>query len=120
MVIDYLLTLIPVITSTTGIVIISKIAIGVVKHVAKKKNEEAEELRRQNQLLKEQNLELKNTLARIEDKVTSNVRNQEIIIKEVGMVVDEQRKANEENAKIVDSGTTIRNELRTLLEAKKE
>ena len=36
------------------------------------------------------------------------------------MLVDAQRKSNEEASKIIDSGTVIRNELRTLLQAKKE
>ena len=120
MIVDYLLTLVPVITSTTGIAIISKIAITVVKHVANKKNEEVEQLKRRNKLLEEENLSLKNTLANIDMRIENNIKNQEIIIKEVGMVVDEQRKSNEQASKIIDSGTTIRNELRTLLEAKKE
>ena len=112
--------LIPLITSTSGTVLIAKIAISTIKHVSKKKNEEVEQLKKRNQLLEEENLALKNTLANIDMRIENNIKNQEIMMNEVGIVVNEQRKSNEQAAKIVDSGTIIRNELRTLLEAKKE
>lgn len=118
--IETVLTLVPVIASTLGTTIISKIAIGIIKHVSNKKNEEVEVLKEQNKLLTEQNLQLKNTLANIDNRNSANIKNQEIIIKEVGMSIDAQRKSNEETSKIIDSATTIRNELMTLLQAKKE
>ena len=118
--VETLLTLVPVIASTLGTTIISKVALGIIKHISKKKNEEVEVLKEQNRLLTEQNLALKNTLANIDNRVSSNVTNQEIIIREVGMLVDTQRESNEKASKIIDSGTTIRNELMTLLQAKKE
>lgn len=118
--IENVLILIPVIVSTLGTTIISKIAIGIINHVANKKDEEVKALKEQNRLLTEQNLELKNTLANVENRTSANIKNQEIIIREVGMLVDAQRKSNEETSKIIDSGTIIRNELRTLLQAKKE
>ena len=112
--------LVPLITSTGGNVLITKIAISSIRHVANKKNEEVKALKEQNRLLTEQNLALKNTLANVENRTSTNIKNQEIIIREVGMLVDAQRKSNEEASKIIDSGTVIRNELRTLLQAKKE
>ena len=118
--IETVLTLVPVIASTLGTTIISKVAIGIIKHIRNKKNEEVEALKEQNKLLTEQNLALKNTLANIDNRISANIKNQEIIIKEVGMLVDTQRESNDKASKIIDSGTIIRNELMTLLQAKKE
>ena len=117
---EYIIALIPVIASAAGSVLVSKIAMAVVNKVSKSRDKEIELLRQENQALKEQNLMLKNSLSNIDNRVSNNIKNQEIIMKEVGMLVDAQRAANENAQKIVDDGTIIRNELRTLLDNKKE
>lgn len=117
---EYIIALIPVLASAAGSVLVSKIATAVVNKVSKSRDKEVELLREENQLLKEQNLMLKNTLSNIDNRNTENLKNQEIIIKEVGMLVDTQRASNENAQKIIDGGTIIRNELRTLLDKKKE
>ena len=63
---------------------------------------------------------LKNTLSNIDNRNTENLKNQEIIIKEVSMLVDTQRAANDNSQKIIDDATIIRNELKTFLNNKKE
>ena len=117
---EYILALIPIIASALGSTVVSKIAIAVVHKVSESRDKEIELLREENQALKEQNLMLKNTLSNIDNRNSENLKNQEIIIKEVGMLVDTQRASNENAQKIVDDGTIIRNELRTLLNSKKE
>ena len=115
-----LITLIPIIASTLANVLVSKIAEKAINKTSRSRDEQIKLLKEENELLKEQNLALKNTLSNVDNRVSANLKNQEIIIKEVGMLVDAQRTANENAQKIVDDGTVIRNELRTLLNDKKE
>ena len=115
-----LISLIPVIASTLANVLVSKIAQKAIDKTSRSRDKQIELLKEENALLKEQNLALKNTLSNIDNRVSDNLKNQEIIIKEVGMLVDTQRVSNDNAQKIVDDGTIIRNELRTLLNNKKE
>ena len=115
-----LISLIPVIASTLANVLISKLSRKTIDSISRSRDNEIKLLREENALLKEQNLMLKNTLSNIDNRVSDNIKNQEIIIKEVGMLVDAQRMANDNAQKIVDDGTVIRNELKTLLNNKKE
>lgn len=115
-----LIALIPVIVSTLANVLVSKFAQKAVNKASNSRDEQIKLLKAQNALLKEQNIMLKNTLSNIDNRVSNNIKNQEIIIKEVGMLVDTQRAANDNAQKIVNDGTIIRNELRTLLNNKKE
>lgn len=115
-----LIGLIPIIVSTLANVLVSKIAGKAIDKTSRSRDKQIELLKEENELLKEQNLALKNTLSNVDNRVSANLKNQEIIIKEVGMLVDTQRVANDNAQKIVDDGTVIRNELRTLLNDKKE
>ena len=115
-----LIALIPVIVSTLANVLVSKFAQKAVNKTSNSRDEQIKLLKAQNALLEEQNLALKNTLSNVDNRVSANLKNQEIIIKETGMLVDAQRVANDNAQKIVDEGTVIRNELRTLLNNKKE
>ena len=115
-----LISLIPVIVSTLANVLVSKMAQKAIDKTSRSRDAQIKALKEENELLKEQNLNLKNTLSNIDNRVSNNIKNQEIIMKEVGMLVDTQRTANENTQKIIDDGTIIRNELRTLLNDKKE
>ena len=115
-----LIGLIPIIVSTLANVLVSKIAGKAIDKTSRSRDKQIELLKEENELLKEQNLALKNTLSNVDNRVSANLKSQEIIIKEVGMLVDAQRVANDNAQKIVDDGTIIRNELRTLLNDKKE
>lgn len=117
---ELFLSLIPVITSTTGITIISLITRGLLKHTSEKNDDKINEVKTQNRLLAEQNKMLSEKLDEVLSLVNDNLaKNTEAVNKIVEDVA-----VNKENElafkKLVDEGTTIRNELRGLIEAKKE
>ena len=117
---DWLIALLPLLTSTAGIGLISKIAIGILKKVAKKNDDKVKLLQNQNERLENENVALKEQLAKNETFLKECLIETKAEVNEIKSSIIESKNTNEELNKLVNQATTIRNELRTLLEAKKE
>lgn len=117
---DWLIALLPLLTSTAGIGLISKIAIGILKKVAKKNDDKIKAIEKQNERLEAENVALKEQLNKNETFFKECLIETKAEVKELKALVIEKEKTNEELGKLINQETTVRNELRTLLEAKKE
>ena len=117
---DWLIALIPLLTSPAGIGLISKIAIGILKKVAKKNDDKVKAIEKQNERLEAENIVLKEQLSKNETFFKECLIETKTEVNELKLLVIEKEKTNGELEKLISQETTIKNELRTLLEAKKE
>lgn len=117
---ELLISLIPVISSVVGSVIIGKTSTVKIKKIDKTNDDKVELVREQNKALKAENAELKQQLEKNE------LYFKDCLIKindTLVSIVNDVQATKEEHAEmknLVNQATIIRNELKTLLQAKKE
>lgn len=115
-----IISLLPALTSTSFVVVIAKIALSLLRRIAKKNDDKVEALQKTNAALIEQNKILEGKLNVMIESIEGEISKTNEAIVKVSEDVAVNKNSELELRKLVDEGTTIRNELRCLIEAKKE
>lgn len=117
---ELLLNLLPVLSSTAGITIISVVSKILLNRIANKNNDKVKEMAKANALLMERNAMLESKINEVLGSVNDNLAKTNEAVSKLSEEVNINKNSELELRKLVDEGITIRNEIRGLIEAKKE
>lgn len=117
---EFLISLIPVISSVVGSVIISKVSTVKVGKIHRTNDDKVDLVREQNKALKAENTELKQQLEKNELYFKDCLLKINDTLISITNDVQVTKEEHAEMKNLINQATIIRNELRTLLEAKKE
>ena len=117
---EFLISLIPVISSVVGSVIISKTSTIKIGKIHRTNDDKVELVKKQNKALKEENAELKEQLEKNELYFKDCLIKINDTLVSITNDVQATKEERAEMKNLVNQATIIRNELRTLLQAKKE